>query len=614
MQIETLTLKAFGKFEDQTFSFQPGLNLIVGKNETGKSTLFQAILGILFGYKNDRTRYLPWQNPHRFEAALSLKTGDRNIHLERNFLEDLVIWKEAGKTFEGKASPLGRSSEREMYYDKLQALFGFSDPDIFKQSLFIEQRALHALPSLQTTTEIKQLISNIAEFRYDEIIERLENKYFDLTKQNPEGMDKRNDRTLEMLRKKIKDLTLRIQKAHEGQEALKKMSHRISELKEKLEKNEVHFEALSKSLEAKESLKKLLLKERDTSQSLADHEKKEGLIQRLTSQIQALEKTKPSQNRLHVALCLLSFFAIPGILFALHVSLLWGLPVCLIPAFLLIQNTLKFKTENHEYRLKILKISSQLEVLPKKEWVNIRVEDLKKLKTEIEVEKEMLTSQILEEDKQTEKKEKLQKEIKVLTDTLTLEKQNYLYLSKGLESPFTLEEDLFDLTHQEKRLTTKAKALWLAKETLKELVIDYRKEHLNLFAKDTKDLFQAMTPTPLDTLEFSEEDLEPKIQNQDTEISFSSLSCGTQDQLYFSMKFTLLKLLGSDRKLPIFLDDPFVNFDHERRKLCCKILKKYAAQHQIFLFTYDPWYIKVLGDDYVIQMDALNRSNTTYSV
>ena len=58
MIFQELTLLNFGKFQNKKFSFEPGINLVVGKNEAGKSTLFQAIFGILFGFKNDRDRFL----------------------------------------------------------------------------------------------------------------------------------------------------------------------------------------------------------------------------------------------------------------------------------------------------------------------------------------------------------------------------------------------------------------------------------------------------------------------------------------------------------------------------------------------------------------------------
>ena len=202
-------------------------------------------------------------------------------------------------------------------------------------------------------------------------------------------------------------------------------------------------------------------------------------------------------------------------------------------------------------------------------------------------------------------KETLIQEIQSLKETYTTEKQNALYLSKGLESPFTLEEDLFDLRQKEKNLKIKAQALWTAKEMLMQMVIEFRKEHLKLFAKDTESLFHKISSDSYEQFSFNEAFLLPSLQTKGgiTPISTSSLSCGTQDQLYFAMKLSLLKLLSCGRTLPLFLDDPFVNFDHERRLKVLEFLKTCAVEHQIFLFTYDPWYAQVLQNCTILKLN-----------
>ena len=46
MYIEKLLLKNFGKFNNFEIDLGTGLNVICGKNESGKSTLFSFIRGI----------------------------------------------------------------------------------------------------------------------------------------------------------------------------------------------------------------------------------------------------------------------------------------------------------------------------------------------------------------------------------------------------------------------------------------------------------------------------------------------------------------------------------------------------------------------------------------
>ncbi|KRN02107.1 DNA repair ATPase [Levilactobacillus senmaizukei DSM 21775 = NBRC 103853] len=62
MQLKRLTIYGYGKFHDRTFDLTPGLNVLVGPNEAGKSTITQFITAILFGFptkKHPELRYEP---------------------------------------------------------------------------------------------------------------------------------------------------------------------------------------------------------------------------------------------------------------------------------------------------------------------------------------------------------------------------------------------------------------------------------------------------------------------------------------------------------------------------------------------------------------------------
>ena len=56
MEILELELKHFGKFTDHKVSLQPGINIIYGSNESGKSTIHAFIRAMLFGFGSTRGR------------------------------------------------------------------------------------------------------------------------------------------------------------------------------------------------------------------------------------------------------------------------------------------------------------------------------------------------------------------------------------------------------------------------------------------------------------------------------------------------------------------------------------------------------------------------------
>ncbi len=67
MRIVEVHIEGFGKLVGRHFHFGPGLNLMLGGNETGKSTLHRALLALLYGPEEGEDPLLeslrPWQDP-----------------------------------------------------------------------------------------------------------------------------------------------------------------------------------------------------------------------------------------------------------------------------------------------------------------------------------------------------------------------------------------------------------------------------------------------------------------------------------------------------------------------------------------------------------------------
>ena len=94
MYIKRAQLDNFGKFYQKTIHFSPGLNVIYGENESGKSTLHSFLVGILFGMEKSRGRssqggayqhYEPWNVASYYTGSLDFCVAEKNFTLERNF-------------------------------------------------------------------------------------------------------------------------------------------------------------------------------------------------------------------------------------------------------------------------------------------------------------------------------------------------------------------------------------------------------------------------------------------------------------------------------------------------------------------------------------------------
>ncbi len=144
MIIKELNIISFGKFTNKVISFDKGINLIYGENESGKSTIIAFVQFMFYGItsrklaiaENIKLKYTPWNSEiMEGELTYSLDGTDYVIHRKcgkRNLVE--VLNKNTGEK-------LGADITKNigMY------LFGLSE-EAFTKTLFISQSGLATGP------------------------------------------------------------------------------------------------------------------------------------------------------------------------------------------------------------------------------------------------------------------------------------------------------------------------------------------------------------------------------------------------------------------------------------------------------------------------------------
>lgn len=118
MRILNLHINGFGKLQNRDFTFDPGLNVVYGHNEAGKSTLHTFIRGMLFGIEKQRGRaskndlyskYEPWAGSGTYEGWMRLESQGEIFRIERRFLkknQELRIINETKGRQEDPSGPL----------------------------------------------------------------------------------------------------------------------------------------------------------------------------------------------------------------------------------------------------------------------------------------------------------------------------------------------------------------------------------------------------------------------------------------------------------------------------------------------------------------------------
>ncbi|MDP8257754.1 MAG: AAA family ATPase [Candidatus Alcyoniella australis] len=239
MRLVSVRLDAFGALRGAQYEFAPGLNLVLGPNESGKSTIVEAVFGVLFGFKSNRERFLPRPGGGEYQAGLAIQSAGRLLEITRDFSSNQLrvierINNEEHLLLNEKISPSGRSSDREQYLDLLQQTLGLSDPQLFRALVLIGQEKL--LGSWQDgASGIRTLLAGAASRGSDEVLDALEQQYFELTLFDVEGRKRmRNPRKIELLQSQIESRREALDHAQRALDKRQQLGVQRSQMREQL--------------------------------------------------------------------------------------------------------------------------------------------------------------------------------------------------------------------------------------------------------------------------------------------------------------------------------------------------------------------------------------------
>lgn len=146
------------------------------------------------------------------------------------------------------------------------------------------------------------------------------------------------------------------------------------------------------------------------------------------------------------------------------------------------------------------------------------------------------------------------------------------------------EERLRELREETSALEQEARALALAWRLLQEAAREYHATHRQRLGDAAGAYFRSFTGRPGRRLELDgafqvmlTEDGQPLHPRQ--------LSRGARDQLFLSLRLAVADLLADGLRLPLILDDPFLNCDAERLERLRQALDRLAGERQVWLLS-----------------------------
>ncbi|MGN1299943.1 MAG: ATP-binding protein [Clostridia bacterium] len=315
MKINNLKINAYGNIENKDINLKQGINIIQGKNESGKSTLLNYIISSFYGISknkdgrvlSDYDRYKPWNNSE-FSGRIDYELDDGNKYeIFRDF---------------NKKNP-------KIYNDKLEDITNKFEVDkkdgskfFFEQTGVDKQMYLSTVVSPQEEVRLKdkdqniliQKIANLAgtgedNVSYKKAIEKMQEKIRDEI-----GTNKTTQKPINIVEKEIKEIEDKIKSISQYQdrkyeidnekekiegtlETLELEKRILMELQEATNKNDIQ----NKEIEIKEKNKAenlLKIKQLKEEEKLLDNENKE-IKQSITNRKELIEKNKSKKEEIN---------------------------------------------------------------------------------------------------------------------------------------------------------------------------------------------------------------------------------------------------------------------------------------------------------------------------
>ena len=600
MKIEKIKINNFGKLENKEIELDDGINIIYGKNESGKTTLLKFITAMFYGANknkngkamSDYDKYTPW-NEKEFSGKIQYKLENgEEYEVYREFKKKNPIIYNSEKQDISKTFTIDKTKGNQYFYEQTKTY-----EELFVSSIVSNQQEVK-LDSKSQNMLVQKTANIIAtgedDVSYNKIINKLNKRL-----QEEVGTEKSPTKPLNMVRQKIEKL----KQEKEYLEGYSNKKYEIEENKEKTHQEignqEKSLEVIKKIKEQKQQEELEIEKVNVKEKILSEYDKKIEEINNQITEKRSKKIEKKDNNKLGIVLTTIMLLVAILTLILVPEKLI-GIGLIFITIVLAILVFYKSNINKKNYQ---------------KECTN-QNDEINKLKNEIEaleVSKEKQKQEIKQEtniikEKYKEIIDKLTKEYTNNTQ-MVLDTSNVSILNYKIENMINQDKlRLHQIELDKENIMPKIENLITIQEELEnlqeELINLKEKESIILIAKDAVEgAYKKMkeTITPAFTIKLSENI--SKISNGkyknvkfDEEkgliveaengkyISAESLSVGTIEQLYLSLRLSTQNEIEQE-PLPIILDETFAYFDKERLKNTLEFLKEEFKNRQIIILT-----------------------------
>lgn len=633
MKINKIKINSYGKLKEKEIKLKDGINIIYGKNESGKSTLLNFIVNSFYGISknkkgkeySDVEKYTPWLG-EEFSGKLEYELNNKNKYeIYRDFKKkNPKIFNENMEDI-SKEFNIDKSKGNEFFYEQTKV-----DEELFLSTVVVGQQEVKL--GKQEQNILVQKIANLVgtgddNVSYKRAIDRINRRLLDEI-----GTQRSREKPINIINKKIEDLEQKKQELekyedikYEIEENKNKLEEEISDLnnknnllkeikiineKEKIEKEKIKIKENIK----KENIEKIKLIKEKINKIKNENKNIFEINNEKTKNNKKINNEKNKLNKkiiiIFIFLLIINFLQFIFIKNKLiNYIFLLTVPMTLI-YFIISKNKLNKKIKKQKnidennlkniekINLEINNLNNEINLLEKNNNnLEKEINNLKSnLNLKINLEKEKIKNKYLNKIEKSEiinfinleninyEIEKLQNEInnkKIRSHTLELDQKN---IEPKLDNLSKIEEELVNNNERMSTLNKLNLSFELAKEILAESYEEMRNTVTPKFTQELSKNISEITEKKYSKIMFNDEQGLIAELESGNYVPASKLSIGTIDQLYLSLRLSMIDEL-SEENLPIILDEAFAYYDTERLTNILKYLDEKYKTHQIILFT-----------------------------
>lgn len=638
MNILKLKINSYGRLKDKEIKLENGINLIHGKNESGKSTLINFIISSFYGISknkngkeiSDYEKYKPWFGED-FSGTLEYELDNKEKYqIYRDFNKKNPKVFNSNMEDISKKFNIDKNKGNEFFYEQTKI-----DEDLFLSTIAINQDEVKLEDKEQNF--LIQKIANLAQTgddktSFNKAIERINRKQLEdigteRTREKPINIVSRNLQELQNERENLKkyenfkyeyqekenNLNDEILNLENENNCLKEIKLKIEN--EKIENEKINIkENIKKENNGKINLINKKINEINNEKILKNNFNFENNGKKSENNKKYLEKNLNKKikklNLFFVSLILiniLQFIFIKNNYFK-YIFLLTVPTYLIFYIYFINKENSKIKKiqkieENkfNEINLQLINLENEKKLIEnnqknnEEELNNLKNNLIKKNNLENEkiknkylnkIEKNKINNFINLENLETinleiqNKQNKINNK-KIELHTLNLDKQN---IEPKLDNLSKIEENIENNKEKLHELQNLNISMSLAKEVLNESYNEMKKSITPRLTENLAQNISNITNKKYSKVMFNEDKgLIVGLENGDN-MPVNRFSIGTIDQLYLSLRLSMTDDL-SEEKVPILLDESFAYYDDERLKNILEFLNDNFKNRQIIIFS-----------------------------